>query len=316
MSLRVGSHSISSCFGLGASRATQPSLSCALRALSTLASVRNPHWSQVPLGRCVTLPQEKWSFPTSHLPIGMFNAPLTSINPDVWSIASWNVGGRVSEAKEIEIVHHVTEGLLSHPTYPKSIVVFQECNASLLKWISQLARNCGATLIIGGDTSVIFIDPKKLHLLEVTTYPTRLSLAPCKVLDTLLQEVDTGRVFRFLHPSLAGPYGLTDFAEYLTRKHYEVPTLVIGDFGANECRVDAALNKAFCRQGGSPFSRHTTHCTTIRHDVLLEHDVSVATSHILFSDPAQPTAAHGASIAHFDPEMVLPGLTSFVKLLS
>lgn len=274
-----------------------------------------------PVGTYVGELQEKWQFPSDHLPIGI------TLNDT--HIASWNVlDSRCMEwvieknsqglshsliAEEHCFVEkgltlrdrHVIElvlQMLDHPTHPRALLALQECSPAFIEALSRaLPSHFGE--ISHGELLLLF-DRSLFVPLHVTEAKRVFSEADYKVVqDVTLRQVGTEESLRLINAHLPGnPIGPArwEFAHYLA-EHFDpaLPTIAMGDMNFNEGEMSEAMDQAF---GCSPFELYSPYCTNVNPGTF----TSKAIDHFF---------VYGESATPDRPEEVLPGLEATLTLL-
>jgi len=302
-------------------------------AISQRTSIRNMRnlLSSAPVlepkGKYVGELQEKWQFPSDHLPIGMTFSDL--------NIASWNVldahfmnwvtvensqglnrsliadehvyiGDTRLTVRDKHVAKLVLE-MVSHPTHPRSIISLQECSREFIKELrSQLPSHFK---IIAHRGDAVIIDKRLFDIKEVRAESGVFSDEPRRAFqDILIQRKDNKELMRLINIHLPGRKdkpGRFEFAQYIARTFDpKRTTLVMGDMNFNEIEMSQALKQAFSNR--SPFSVYSPYCTNIDPD----HLESKSIDHFFVHSP------DGSSVTLNAPEQIMSELAPIVSLLN
>lgn len=279
-----------------------------------------------PKGTYVGELQERWQFPSDHLPIGM--------TMDGLDIASWNVLDAdymswVTEKdsqglkRSMIVDEHIYIGdskltvrdqhtaalvleMISHPTHPRSILALQECSKPFLEELRSRLPSHFQILSLYGDS--VLIDTKRLELIEAKKISGIFADTPTSAFQELsLRRLDNGQQIRLLNVHLPGDPqkpARFEFANYLSHTFDPAATTIaMGDMNFNEIEMSDAMNLAFDR--GSPFSLHSPYCTNISPYVF--H--SKAIDHFIVHAP------DGSPVVLSSPDQLMKGLDPMVSLL-
>lgn len=261
-----------------------------LSALIALSPLTFPAPETKPVGVFVGELQEKWQFPSDHMPIGM--------TIDGIHIASWNVLNaaymdwvieknsqglsRSLIAKEhvyldwTELTYrdlHVIDlikSMLIHPTHPRSLIALQECSAPFITELKkQLPENYGVVLsdipdakdqnIVIYDTEILSFDKENSFIVN-----NIFNLEPDRNIMDLSFYLD-GKGLHIINAHLPGKPGNPapyEFAAYACSQTFPgQTTIALGDMNFNE----AIMEKAFLEnaQGGFYYKRISPYCTNI-----------------------------------------------------
>lgn len=279
-----------------------------------------------PMGTYVGKLQEKWQFPSDHLPIGMTFEDL--------NFASWNVldaeymswvteknsqglsrsliadehvyiGNSKLTVRDRHVVDLILE-TLSHPTHPRSILSLQECGKPFLE---ELCSRLPAHLeVISNHGDAVVVDKRRFEIVEAKKVSGIFSDAPYRTLqDIKIRRLSDGQMMRLINVHLPGDPtkpGRFEFAEYLNLTFDpSITTLAMGDMNFDELGMSEAMTKAF--QGNSPFSLNSPYPTDISPYVFK----SKAIDHFLVYSP------NGSPVTLNAPEQIMSELAPMVALL-
>jgi len=271
--------------------------------------------------------QERWRFPSDHLPI--------AITFDDINIASWNVldanymewiieknsqglsrsliadehiylKGSNLTMRECHVIQSILE-MIHHPTHPRSLISLQECNKPFINALRKklphhmnIISNHGECLLV--NTDLFLIEKTK----RVTGIFTDTPKRPFQ--EVILQRIDTGTRIKLINVHLPGdPQHLArfEFCRYLSDTlDPSMITIAMGDMNFNELEMDEALAKS-TSYGTSPFSIHSPYCTNISPQTFQ----SKAIDHFMIYLPT--TTFIELNI----PEQIMSGLDEMVSLL-
>ncbi len=300
-------------------------------SLRRLAAIAAPAPRLLPRGTYVGELQEKWQFPSDHLPIGMSwdGLPIASWNVMNSEFFSWiekNSQGlsRSLIAKEHEYigdskltvrdVHNIELILemVNDPSYPRSLISLQECSAPFLE---ELKRRLPPYMEIAleshwgrKDQNAILFDNRYLEIKKKQRITGVFTEEPARPFqDILFQRKDNHKFVRVLNAHIPGnPDGPAryEFADYLARTESKTTaTIAMGDMNFNELEMKDALQAAN-KQNANSYQLLTSYCTNINP---YSFD-SKAIDHFIIN------SAIGNFNVH-EPEQVMKGLEKIVKLL-
>lgn len=280
----------------------------------------------IPKGQYVGELQEKWQFPSDHLPIGMSFEGL--------GIASWNVMNTIYfkwveensqglsrsmlaqenvllpnstlTLREKHTVDQVLE-MISHPTQPRSLIALQECGTSFLDNLESrlpphfkmiLQDEKGAK-----DQNVVLYDTR-VFALEASQTPRIFSEDKRGFQELTFMRLDQGTRLRIYNAHLpgdpAGP-GRFEFGAYIAESQKDgIPSIAMGDMNFNELEMEEALRK----MAPGSYELLTPYCTNISPNSF----VSKAIDHFILLN-----AESKGQISR--PEELLIGLEQTVGLL-
>ncbi len=279
-----------------------------------------------PMGSYVGELQEKWQFPSDHIPIGMTfdNLHFLSWNVLDAQYMSWvlekNSQGLSRSLIVDEHVYtdnskltirdkHVADLVLeaiSHPTHPRALLALQECSNA---FIEELRSRIPAHFeILSSQGESLLFDRRLFEVVWTKEVPAIFANEPQrKVQDITLCRLDNGQWLRLVNVHLPGDPtkpARFEFAEYLAKTFDpDLTTIAMGDMNFNELEMSNAMKLAF--QGSSPFSLYSPYCTNISPYVFN----SKAIDHFLVHSP------EGASVVLSHPNEILSGLEEVVALL-
>lgn len=280
----------------------------------------------LPIGKPVGELQEKWTYPSDHIAIGM--------TWDGLHIGSWNVLNnayiswvieknsqglsRSQIAKEnIEVnesgltirdqsvVASILE-MLTHPTHPRSLLSLQECGPAFL---DELEKNLPPSFKIVRDTNsqlkdynAMIYDTRALRFIEEESncaVSGVFSEDSRTIMDIVFERIDTNQRFNVLNGHLPGAPGNPapdEFARFAAAKK---AVIAMGDMNFNELEMGDAFDRAGNFQKISPY------CTNINPFDF----VSKAIDHFFVSIPG------AKEISANKPEEVQANLQYMIDLL-
>src|SRR3990167_9068844 len=234
-----------------------------------------------PMGTYVGELQERWQFPSDHLPIGM--------TLDQFHLASWNVLDAeymswVTEKNSQGLSHsmivdehvyigdskltvrdqHVADLILqmtSHPTHPRSILSLQECSKP---FIDELRTRLPSHFeIIANHGEAILFDKNRFELIEAKEVKGIFTTESYKTFqEVTIRRLDNGQKVRLINAHLPGDPtkpNRFEFAAYLANTFDPtLTTIAMGDMNFNELEMADAMDQA-----PSPLSLYTPYCTNI-----------------------------------------------------
>ncbi len=245
--------------------------------------------AEAPMGKFVGELQEKWQFPSDHLPTGM--------TIDGLHIASWNVLNSIymgwieknSQGLSRSLIAqedvylegskltfrdlHVIEcikSMLAHPTHPRSVISLQECGEAFLTELQrQLPEEYGIVLssnvpikdqnIFIYDKRTLDYDPSRSGISKIFSKDERT------VLNVCLTRRDTGEALRLINGHLPGEPGNAapdEFAAYTGSFASANETVIaMGDMNFNEVEMKTAFQRN--APEGFPLQTISPYCTNI-----------------------------------------------------
>ncbi|HSX26391.1 MAG TPA: hypothetical protein VLE89_05225 [Chlamydiales bacterium] len=277
-----------------------------------------------PMGIYVGELQERWQFPSDHLPIGM--------TFDGLNIASWNVLDAdymswvteknsqglsrsliadehvfIDDSKLTLRDRHVVDlilEMLQHPTHPKSLLSLQECREPFLAELKARLPSNFEVIAHGGNG--VIIDRTHFEIVDAKSVTGIFSAEPKKsTQELILLRKENGEKLRLVNVHLPGDPtkpGRFEFAQYLAdTADDQIATIAMGDMNFNELEMADALEKAF--PNGKP-SLYSPYCTNISPYTF----VSKVIDHFIVQSSSQ--------VEINTPEQVMIGLSSTTALLS
>lgn len=252
-----------------------------------------------PKGKYVGELQEKWNFPSDHLPIGL---TLDNLHYVSWNVLNTKHIHWVIEKNSQGLSHsmiadenvfiensnltlrdkHIVELILrmiAHPTHPKSILALQECGESFLE---ELRHKLPSYFEIVANGELAFLFDNRMfdihsqeEIFKVFEYEPQRSIQ-----DIILRRLSNGQLFRFINVHLPGdptkPAPL-ELALYLASSfNLSLTTIAMGDMNFTAVEMGTALDNAF--NDLPPFSLYSPYCTNISPEVF----TSKAIDHFIF----------------------------------
>ncbi len=280
--------------------------------------------------------EERWQFPSDHLPMGA--------TIDDFHIVTWNVlnafyidwirrdGQGLSrslimqehvfiDGSELTVRdRHVVRKLLSmiaHPTHPRTVLALQECGPAFLKELKEqlpphlkIIRSRSET---AKDQDILIYDAARFDFLELESEIANegYSGAPGRtIMNIFLQKKEDGMKYRFIHthvpgdPALPSRYDLADYA--MDHRSPGVPTIVLGDMNFDHWEMQDAFRAAAANRGiEDPFENFAIYYSNIG-----IYQEAKCIDHI-FVDCRSSTVA----VSENRPQDVLAGLEDTVNVL-
>jgi hypothetical protein len=246
----------------------------------------------VPRTQYVGQLQEKWQFPSDHLPIGM--------TIDGLNLASWNVlnsahmrwieenaqglsrsqitqehiyiDGTQLTIRDLRVIENI-KSMLAHPTHPRSVISLQECSQALIQELKkQLPEEYGIVLSpaipLKNQNSVIY-DKRALEYDSSRSQIQKglFSIQPNKTVMNLcfVQKEGARQTIRVINAHLPGEPGNpapAEFAAYVTAiSTPDTITIAMGDMNFNEVEMGSAFEKSI--PSGMDFNLIAPYCTNI-----------------------------------------------------
>lgn len=258
----------------------------------------------VPVGQL----QEKWQFPSDHLPIGATVGDL--------EIASWNVldsdymdwvieknhqglaRSLIADAhiyleedskltaRDLHTTYLVAE-MLQHPEYPRDFVALQECNQAFIQKLRSRLPDHFEIIAYHGEAVVV--DTRRFDVESVMAEEGIFSKSRERgVQHVTLSRKDTGEMVHVINAHLPGDPlhpARFEFARFLAEVHEEhADDLIIGlgDMNFNEVEMDLAVHLCY-KKKQNPWKIITPYCTNISPYTF--H--SKAIDHFFIADPAK-----------------------------
>lgn len=287
--------------------------------------------AEFPKGKFVGELQEKWQFPSDHLPIGM---TMDGLNIVSWNVLnseymSWvekNTQGLSRSQITQEHVYlegskltfrdlHVIEcikSMLSHPSHPRSVISLQECSEAFIAELQrQLPEEFGIILssdVPIKDQNIAIYDKRALAFNSSDSQIAHGVFTKDKrsVMNLCFIRKETGETLRIINAHLPGEPGNpapAEFAAYVSSwTSSEEVTIAMGDMNFNEVEMKAAFTKK--PLAGLQFDMLAPYCSNIGLDFCsksIDHFfVFAQEKHTLLSN---------------NPDDVLHGLNEIVGLL-
>lgn len=317
---------ISSPMAISAAQTTGATLS--IEASSQRAPLRRMKYELAtpllePMGTYVGEIQERWQFPSDHLPIAMTYDNLHFVSWNVldaeymdWVIEENSQGLSrsliadehvyIGDSKLTIRDKHVADlimQMVGHPTHPRGILSLQECSEP---FIEELRTRLPAHFeIISSHGEAVLIDKRQFEVVEAKEISGIFTETPFRTFqDISIRRHDNGQIFRLVNAHLPGDPrkpGRYEFAQYLSDSFDpNVTTLAMGDMNFNELEMADAL-----RQANSPFSLYSPYCTNISPYVFN----SKAIDHFIVY------SADGSRVTLNSPDQIMTGLDQTVSLL-
>lgn len=270
--------------------------------------------------------QQKWQFPSDHLPIGMTFDNLHFVS---WNVLDSKYMSWVTEknsqglSRSMIVDEHVYIGdskltvrdkhivdlifqMISHPTMPRSILSLQECGQPFIEELRSRLPDYFEIILHHGDA--VLVDRRFFEVIEQSEISGIFKDNPLRTFqDITLRRLENGQLLRFVNLHLPGdPTKPTrfEFAQYLANTFDpDLTTLAMGDMNFNELEMSDAMTQAFV--DNSPFDLYSPYCTNISPYVF----TSKAIDHFLVYSPNQSPVILSA------PEEIIPGLDSIAALL-
>ncbi len=272
--------------------------SSALRKILSESVYQNNHFSTqqvgVPRTQEVGELQERWKFPSDHLPIGM--------TVDGLHFASWNVlnseymswiekntqglsrslimqehiyiDGTGLTIRDLHVIENI-KSMLTHPTHPRSVISLQECSQAFIEELQkQLPEEYGIVLSSETplkDQNIAIYDKRVLELDSFQIQKNIFSLQPDRTVMNLcfVQKEGAGQKIRVINAHLPGEPGNPapeEFAAYAASlSSPDVITIAMGDMNFNEVEMGNAFEKE--TPSGMEFTIVAPYCTNIGLDL-------------------------------------------------
>lgn len=274
-----------------------------------------------PRGTYVGELQEKWQFPSDHLPVGM---TLDGLKIGSWNVLNpvymdWvidkNSQGLSRSQIAMENVYlpgqkitvreaRVIDDLLLMMERGQSLLSLQECGYPFL---NELEARLPAHLQLirekegfSKDQNSVIYDTRKLELIEKKIPQEVFSQDKRPFMDLLFTRKDGKEPIRIINAHLPGdPMGPAryEFASYVEKADIPgISTVALGDMNFNELEMQDAFK-------GGAFTVHTPYCTNISPNVF----ISKAIDHFMVHS--------SGSVSLQKPDEVYSGLSRTVALL-
>ncbi len=281
-----------------------------------------------PMGTYVGELQEKWQFPSDHLPIGM---TLGDIHFASWNVLDSNYMDWVTEKNSQGLSRsmladehiyiegtgltvrdqHVVDLILemtNHPTHPKQLINLQECSDPFM---AELAKQLPPHFtVIAAEGNAVVIDQRKFIVQKAHSVKGLFHDEPERTIqEVTLYPIDGTQTepLRIINCHIPGDPtkpARYEFARYLAESFDpSATTIAAGDMNFNELEMSDALQQAFGPTAETP-SLHTPYCTNI--SPVIFH--SKAIDHMVVHSKKKP-------ILHTFEEVMI-GLTHTAQLLN
>lgn len=279
-----------------------------------------------PMGTYVGELQERWQFPSDHLPIAMSFDDLNIVSWNVLDAEYMNwVTEKNSQGLSRSMIadehvylgdtkltlrdRHIADLILqmtSHPTHPRSILSLQECSGPFLEELR--SRLPSDFEIISNNGNAVVMDRRRFDGIETKEISGVFTATPYRTIqDITLRRRDNGQSLRLVNVHLPGDPeqpARFEFARYLAKTfNPHVKTIAMGDMNFNELEMADAMHQAFLTR--SPFSLYSPYCTNISPRDFF----SKAIDHFFFYSP------DGCPVTLNSPNQILPGLDPIASLL-
>lgn len=286
-----------------------------------------PAFASEPMGSYVGELQEKWQFPSDHLPIGVSFNGIGIVSWNVldaeyigWVIDKNSQGLSRSMIADLHIfigrskltlrdryVADMILQMINHPTHPKMVLCLQECSKPFIQYLAPIIPEYFK--IVPSHGNAILIDCRyfeRSHSSEIAGVfgaDQRRSFQ-----DIYIRRLDNRQLLRIINAHLPGDPtkpAPDEFADYLANTfNPKVSTVVMGDMNFNEQEMGNGLIRAFGEH--LPFSIHSPYCTNVSPYVFK----SKAIDHFLIYQSAEQ------SVELNHPAEILPNLERIVQLLT
>ncbi|MBS0605050.1 MAG: hypothetical protein JSS60_08480 [Verrucomicrobia bacterium] len=240
--------------------------------------------------------QERWQFPSDHLPIGM---SIDGVNMVSWNVLnseymSWvekntqglsrsqiaqehiYIDGTRLTVRDLHVIEMI-KSMLAHPTHPRSVVSLQECSPAFIEELQrQLPEEYGVILssesaakdqnIVIYDKRVLDYDPARSRIDSgvFSIQPERTVMNLCFV-----QKEGAQQTFRVINAHLPGEPGNpapADLAAYAASVSTPgAVTIAMGDMNFNEVEMSSQFQKN--TPAGYAFQFLAPYCTNIGLDL-------------------------------------------------
>lgn len=279
-----------------------------------------------PMGTYVNELQEKWQFPSDHLPIGMTFDNLNIVSWNVldaeymsWVIEKNSQGLSRSMIADEHVyigdskltirdkhVADLTLQMISHPTHPRDLLCLQECSSTFVEELrSKLPVHFE---IIKGREETIVLNRNRFEIISKKEVPGLYTDEPQDTfIDVVLRRLDNGQNLRILNAHIPGDPtkpARFEFTKYLENTFDPaLTTIAMGDMNFNELEMSDAIRQAF--PGNPPFYLYAPYCTNIA-PIALQ---SKAIDHFLVYSPNR------VPVILNRPNEIMPGLGAIAAVL-
>ncbi len=311
--------------------------SSALRKILSESVYQNNHFSiqqvGIPRTQEVGELQERWKFPSDHLPIGM---TIDGLNFVSWNVLnseymSWiekntqglsrsliaqehiTIDGTGLTIRDLHVIENI-KSMLGHPTHPRSVISLQECSQAFIEELQkQLPEEYGIVLSSETplkDQNIAIYDKRTLEWDPTQSQIQKniFSIQPERTVMNLcfVQKEGERQTIRVINAHLPGEPGNPapgEFAAYVASlSSPDAITIAMGDMNFNEVEMGNAFEKE--TPPGMEFTIVAPYCTNIGLDL---HSKSIDHFFVL-TQGQHEISKNGA-------EEVLIGLDETVHLL-
>ena len=279
-----------------------------------------------PKGMPVGELQERWQFPSDHLPIGM---SLGDVNFASWNVLDAECMSWVTEKNSQGLSHsmiadehvyienskltirdrHVVDlilGMLQHPSHPKHILSLQECSEPFLEELkSRLPSHF--TVLSEGENAIV-IDQSRFEILDAKAVANIFSNQPERTIqDVTLRRKNSDETFRLVNVHIPGDPSKParfEFTQYLAKTFDpNLTAIAMGDMNFNELEMADAIQQDF-PNSTQPFSIYSPYCTNVSPYTFY----SKAIDHFIIHSATKPIL--------LSPNQVMIGLSPIANLLN
>ena len=236
-----------------------------------------------PMGMFVGELQERWQFPSDHVPIGM---SLDDLNFASWNVLDAECMGWVIEKNSqglsrsmIADEHIYIENskltirdqhvidlilpMLQHPSHPKHLLSLQECGEP---FIAELKRRLPSNFtILSNEGNAIVIDQSRFEIVDAKSVAIFSNDPERTIQDVILRRKNSDDNIRLVNAHLPGDPlkpGRFEFTQYLANTFdSNLTTIAMGDMNFNELEMADAIRQAF--PVTQPYSLYSPYCTNV-----------------------------------------------------
>lgn len=278
---------------------TQPHASSIRSSIRKMGYLLGAAPTLTPRGMYVGELQEKWQFPSDHLPVG--------ITYDDLNIGSWNVldadymswvfqnsqglsrsqivdehvfiDGSKLTVRDVHVADMVVE-MLTHPSHPRSAMALQECNEVFIEHLkTKLPENYR---VMNHHGNAMIVDQNVFDVVYAKDVYGIFSKDRRSVQEVLLRRKENQEELKLINVHLPGdPAGPArfEFGKYLAKSQSDMPTIAMGDMNFNEIEMRDA-----CFQLPN-FTIYTPYCTNISVAMSDNPFTSKAIDHFIVNSP-------------------------------
>ncbi len=268
--------------------------------------------------------QERWQFPSDHLPIGMTIGDLSFASWNVLDSAymRWVIENSQGLSRSMIMDEHIYIGeselsvrdqhtirlVLQMLSNDRSILSLQECSAPFLTELKAQLPDRYKIIEHYGEATII--DLNRFQILSAKQVTGVFAEDPKRGFQELiLRCLDNDQKFRIINAHIPGDPAKParfEFAKYLASTFDPgITTIALGDMNFNELEMADAMTQAF--QDENPFAIYSPYCTNISPYSF----ISKAIDHFIVYSPDQTS-----KVTFNLPEQLLDGLTPIVALLN